>query len=134
MIHLDTSFVVDLLREAAGSGSGPAHAMLERLADEELAVSVHVACELQAGAALARDPAAEREKVSKLLAAMEVVGPGEAFPRRAGDALAELQRRGEPVSTMDLLIACSALEHGAQLVTRNAREFDRIPGLVVLGY
>lgn len=35
---------------------------------------------------------------------------------------------------MDLLIATAALEDGAPLLTRNARDFERIPGLRVLGY
>lgn len=38
MTHLDTSFLVDLLREAARGEEGPAHAALDRLAEEELAV------------------------------------------------------------------------------------------------
>ena len=31
----------------------------------------------------------------------------------------------------DLLIAATALEHGATLVTNNVREFARVPGLMV---
>jgi hypothetical protein len=35
---------------------------------------------------------------------------------------------------MDLLIAVAALEHGAALLTRSARDFDRVPALLVKGY
>ncbi len=48
--------------------------------------------------------------------------------------LAELRRRGQVIATMDLLIATAALGHEAPLVTRNARDFDRVPGLLVIGY
>ena len=69
MTHLDTSFLVDLLRESGRGEPGPAHALLATLADEPLAVSVHVACELYAGAELAKTPETERAKVDSLLAA-----------------------------------------------------------------
>ena len=126
--------MVDLLREAVRGARGPAHALLDQLADEPLAVSVHVACELYAGAELADEPQEERSKIGALLAALEVVGPDGRFPHRYGEVLAELRRRGQTIATMDLLIAVAALGHGAPLVTRNARDFDRVPGLLVTGY
>lgn len=134
MTHLDTSFLVDLLREGARGGTGPAHDLLERLADEELVVSVHVACELFAGAELSREPARERERVSVLLSALQVVYPTDRFAARYGTVLAELRRRGEAVPTMDLLIGTAALVDDSPLVTRNARDFERLPGLQVLAY
>ena len=79
MTHLDTSFLVDLLREAARGKEGPAHAVLDRLAEEELAVSVHVPCELYAGAELADDPEVERDRVTSLLKALQVVHTGDRF-------------------------------------------------------
>ena len=50
MTHLDTSFAVDLLREARRRRPGPAMALRARLEDEEVSVSVHAVCELLAGA------------------------------------------------------------------------------------
>ena len=35
---------------------------------------------------------------------------------------------------MDLLIATAALRDDAPLVTRNVKDFSRVPGLRVLGY
>ena len=57
MIHLDTSFLVDLLREQARSRPGPASRQLDAMLDEELWLSVHAACELFAGAEGAERPA-----------------------------------------------------------------------------
>jgi len=132
--HLDTSFLMDLLREGAGGREGPAHALLEGLADEELVVSVHVACELFAGAEMSRKPTRERERVAALLGALQVVYPTDRFAARYGQVLAELRRRGETVPTMDLLIGTAALVDDSPLVTRNARDFERLPGLRVVGY
>lgn len=134
MTHLDTSFLVDLLRETARGEQGPATAALEDLGDEELGVSLHAACELRAGAELSEMPEREQERVDRLLAPLALAVPDERFPPTFGRLLAELRRRGEIISTMDLLIGTSAVVDGASLVTRNAREFERIPGLRVVGY
>lgn len=134
MTHLDTTYLVDLLREARRGEEGPATRKLDDLSEEELAVSVHVVCELQAGAALSNDPAKERERLEDLLRPLGIVFPDERFPERYGSLLAELQRRGEPISTMDLLIATAAVLDDARILTRNAREFERVPGLHVLTY
>jgi len=132
--HLDTSFLVDLLREAARGEEGPATSHLEDLADEALGISVHVACELQAGAELSRDPAGERSRVEALVRPLALSLPDERFPPAYGGLLAELRRRGETISTTALLIATAALVDGAALVTRNPREFERVPGLKVVAY
>ena len=42
-----------------------------------------------------------------------------------------LERAGQPIGGMDLMIAAHALAEDAVLVTNNAREFTRVPGLAV---
>lgn len=42
---------------------------------------------------------------------------------------AELESVGTPIGPHDTLIAATALRHQATLVTRNVREFSRVPGL-----
>lgn len=134
MTHLDTSFLVDLLRESARRTGGPATKQLAALADEPLGVAVHVACELYAGAELSADPERERTRVTALLAPLEVLVPDDRFPTEYGRLLATLRRRGEVISRRELLIATAAIVDAAPLVTRNAREFDRVPGLDVRSY
>ena len=134
MIHVDTSFLVDLLREGARAEGGPATTFLHGLAGEELRAGVHVVCELLAGAELARRPSKERERVQRLCAGLDIVYPGERFPSVYGRLLAAQQRAGRQVSTMDLLIATAAVVDEAPLATRNAKDFRRIIGLEVLTY
>jgi tRNA(fMet)-specific endonuclease VapC len=45
-----------------------------------------------------------------------------------------LKKRGELLGANNLWIAAAALRHGEALVTRNARDFQRVPGLKVLTY
>jgi tRNA(fMet)-specific endonuclease VapC len=49
--------------------------------------------------------------------------------RRAGLVRAELAARGTPIGPYDILIAGHALARNLTLVTRNTREFSRVPGL-----
>jgi len=49
----------------------------------------------------------------------------------AGDLLALLERRGEPIGLPDALIAATALNAGFTVVTANTRHFRRIPHLKV---
>ncbi len=64
-------------------------------------------------------------------------GPFEILPFDAADAevagrlCAELAAAGTPIGAYDTLIAGQARRHGATLVTANAREFERVSGLVI---
>lgn len=49
--------------------------------------------------------------------------------RQAGRVRAALQTAGTPIGADDLLIAGQALRRGMTLVTANAGEFSRVPGL-----
>lgn len=134
LIHLDTSFLVDLLRESARGKEGRASDLLGRLQDEELGVSVFVACELSAGAELSAHPQQEQRRVDRLCATLQIALPDERFPATYGRLLASQHRRAGRISTMDLLIATSAVVADAALVTRNEKDFSRIRGLELLSY
>jgi predicted nucleic acid-binding protein len=134
VIHVDTSFVIDLLRETGRDADGPAVAFIERQGGEPLGASVFVLCELLAGAALAREPERERERVERVCSGLDVVYPEPGFASIYAEILGYLRRRGEGISTMDLLIAAAARQAGATLVTRNTRHFERVPGLALAGY
>jgi predicted nucleic acid-binding protein len=134
LIHLDTSFLVDLLRERAREDRGPASRFLETIREEEIWLSVHVAAELYAGAELSANPGRERQRVERLCQGAEIAIPNEGFPRAYGKLVASQQRIGQRISTMDLLIATAAVVAGAPLVTRNVKDFSRVPGLEVLRY
>ena len=43
----------------------------------------------------------------------------------------ELEARGTPISSADLLIAATARRHGCTLVMHNTREFGRVPELAL---
>ena len=135
MTHLDSSLLIDLQRELARERPGPAFAALEAIDEGEiLGVSVHVLCELRAGAELARKPLVEHEELDRLFAGLMVVYPDEQFAPAYARLLAAIQRSRQTIATMDLLIATAAILDDAPLITANVKDFLRVPGLRVLGY
>jgi predicted nucleic acid-binding protein len=135
VIHLDTCLLIDLYREMARNRPGPAFEALESLdAGETLAVSVHVLCELRAGAELARHALREHEALDALVSGLVVAYPDERFAATYGRVLAAVERTSRTMASMDLLIATAALVDDAALLTKNVKDFSRVPGLRVIGY
>ncbi len=134
MTHLDTSFVIDLLREGSKGVHGAAHAMAEHLRDEPLAISVFVACELEVGARRATHPQRERARVAEVLASVSMVFPDERFAPTYAELLHSMLSSGHSVPVIDLLIATTAVVDGVPLVTRNPRHFQVVPRLDVQSY
>lgn len=54
-----------------------------------------------------------------------------AIARRYAVVRGTLQRQGQLVDQPDLFIAATALEHNLTMVTRNLRDFERIPHLAL---
>lgn len=134
MIHLDTSFIVDLLREARRRKPGTATAFLDRVSDEEVKVSVFAICELLAGARRANSPAEERARVRRFCDTLQISYPDDRFAETYAVVLDGLFTQRLNVDTMDLLIAISALVDGARLVTGNVRHFSHIVELEVVSH
>ncbi|MBV8358662.1 MAG: hypothetical protein JO189_12090 [Deltaproteobacteria bacterium] len=65
MSFLDTDFAIDLLREQRRGIVGRAHRKLQQLGDASIRLSLFVACELEAGAALSNS-SEEHKRVRRL--------------------------------------------------------------------
>jgi tRNA(fMet)-specific endonuclease VapC len=104
----------------------------ERLLAEppsNVAVPSVVLYEIAYGAARASVPAALRDRLAAFLQAFRVLPFGEAEARTAARIRLELEKAGKPIGPHDVLIAATALERGATLVTHNRKEFGRVKGL-----
>jgi len=134
-MHVDTSFLVDLLREAKRGGTGPAHRLLDQLpADGSMTASVFVLCELEVGVRLAAQSTKEKQAVARLQRGLRVMYPDSSFPEYYAAIFASLERGGARVGVMDVAIAALAVQEKAPLVTGNAKHFSRIPGLELVTY
>jgi tRNA(fMet)-specific endonuclease VapC len=135
VIHLDSSYLIDLHRETRHGRPGGALDFIEALPSSEvLGLSAHVVCELRTGAELSKQPLIEHEELDHLLSGLVVAYPDSRFAPTYGRLLAAVQRSRRSIATMDLLIATAALLDDAPLVTRNVKDFSKIPGLRVLEY
>ena len=125
MTHLlDTDTCIGILRQRPG--------MVQRLTlhdPTDCAVSMVTVYELYCGLARAQNPANEREKVRRFIAAIMELPWDRASAEAAAQIRSELERQGMLIGPYDLLIAGQALAYGLTLVTNNIREFQRVSGL-----
>lgn len=102
---------------------------LAGMASSRLLLSSLVLAELQAGAEKSMHAAQARRTLQVFVDDMEPL------PFATEDALAyakiraALERKGQPIGSMDMLIAAQAVARDLVLVTDNLRKFKRVPGL-----
>ncbi len=75
-----------------------------------------------------------RAGLEHFLDRLDVQAFGPEAGRHYGDIREQLNRRGTPIGSNDLLIAAHARSMEATLVTNNVREFSRVPGLEVVNW
>lgn len=106
-------------------------ARLQALRPADVGVPAIVEYELRYG--LLRLP---QDAVNPRMAALaQLLRPMQSLPfdsecaAHAARIRTDLEAAGTPIGPHDTLIAATALRHQATLVTRNSREFSRVPGL-----
>jgi len=121
---LDTNICIYIIN------ARPAH-VLERFRDNaigDIGISAITAAELAFGVAKTGSQR-NRLALEKFLAPLEIKAfDADAF-WRYGEVRAALEKRGQPIGSLDTLIAAHALALGTTLVTNNQAEFARVEGL-----
>lgn len=102
---------------------------LEAISPDDVAVSAIVAAELRYGAARHPERARLNTEIEDFLSRLSILPWDDSASRAYGDLRAHLERAGNLIGNMDLLIAAHALARRACLVTNNKSEFQRVPGL-----
>ncbi len=125
----DTTFLIDLQREARGKGPGPANQFLARHQADVVSISVVTVMEFEEGF-----ETADLDRARRFLQAFPVIEIGLAVARRAGRVRRQLRQRGALIPDNDLLIAATALEGDRPVITRNPAHFSRIEGLIIVSY
>ncbi len=126
-VILDTSMLIAAERRAIRFES-----LLEKLANEPVAMAAITASELLHGYHRATEPAVRARRgafVDVLLDLIPVLPFGLPEARRHASLWADLSRTGAVIGPHDLLVGATAIAHGRAVATLNRREFARIPGL-----
>ena len=128
MMCLDANVVIAVLKQRPAP-------LVERftreLAQGTLALSTIVLFELHYGIANSSRRKENTDRLAVFLQAPIAMLPFEPEDAEEAGALrAELRRAGTPIGPYDVLIAAQARRRGAVLVTANAAEFARVPGLM----
>ena len=131
MVVLDTNTISYFFR-----GDPQVVPRLQALPPSEVGVSAIVVYELRFG--LSRLPVEAAEPrlraLETLLRSLQILDFDAACAAQAASVRWTLERQGKPIGPYDVLIAATALRHQARLVTRNEREFTRVPGLQVVNW
>lgn len=124
MFVLDTNTVLDYFR-----GKGRVAERLLAIKPSEIAVPAISVYEVWVGVLGSQNPKRRREQFEQFLSVVEILPFGAEAGLRAAELRHKLERTGEAIGPLDTLIAATALTHGGVLVSRNLREFARVPGL-----
>ncbi len=126
-IMLDTNICIYIIKEKPRS-------VLQKFSSfavGALGISVITLAELEYGVSKSNQPTRNSEALQGFISPLEIA----VFDRQAttsyGKIGALLEKRGQTIGSMDLLIAAHALSLGVRLATNNIREFKRIPNLRV---
>jgi tRNA(fMet)-specific endonuclease VapC len=126
---LDTNVIILYLK-----GDPAIAARMRAASRSELAVPTIVVYELEYGTLRSRLPARRRGELETGLTALRHVPFDSAAALAAARLRIELERQGLTIGPLDMLIAGTAVSRGATLVTNNAAEFSRVPGLRVVDW
>ncbi len=126
-VLIDTTVLIDAERRG--------QALDDVIGDQERGISAITASELLHGVHRAEDGAVRARRsafVEHVISAMEPLPITTAIARAHAAVWAELEKDGNPIGAHDLWIAATALSHGMEAATANARDFERVPGLTVV--
>ena len=124
---LDTNICIYVMRRRPAA----LYRRLEKLDPSEVAVSCMVIAELWTGVMKSQSRLRSEKSLETFLSSVTVLDWPKSAARIYGSIRAHLERRGTPISAIDMLIASHALHENIPLVTNNREEFRRVPGLKV---
>lgn len=125
---IDTDYLIDRLKEESH-----AVALIDRLADQGVALSIVSYLELFEGVLQATDREAAEHKLDALIEGMPLFPVTRSVAQRCAQIRSSLRDAGRRVNNraLDLIIAATALENGLTLVTRNVADYSDIVELTL---
>lgn len=123
---LDTNTLIYFFKQ-----QGQVAAHLKEVAASEVFIPSVVLFELKYGVLRSNRPELQRKGMDAALMVYGVLSLDDKAAKSAAWIKHTLEAAGTPIGPFDQLIAGIALAHEMTLITRNTREFERVPGLRV---
>ncbi len=124
---LDTDICIALIRQKSES----LIQRLTKLVPGDVGISSITLAELFFGASKSSYPEQNNSALEQFILSLELVAFDQQAALAYGNIRAELERNGNVIGSMDMLIAAQAISLGVILVTNNTREFNRVSGLLL---
>ena len=121
---VDSDWVAEYLK-----GRATAVNLLDSLFEEDLAISIITFGEIYEGIYYGTDPQRNELVFRSFLRGVRVLGINRTIARRFALIRGKLRAEGQIIPQPDILIAATALQYDLTLLTRNLRDFERIPDL-----
>jgi tRNA(fMet)-specific endonuclease VapC len=97
----------------------------------DIGISTITLAELEYGVSKSSQPRRNRDALRQFIAPLEIAEFNDRAAEAYGRIRAALEKKGQPIGAMDLLIAAHASSLAVRLATNNEREFRRVDGLRV---
>ena len=123
---LDANILSDLVRNPQGVVA----ARIAKAGEDTVCTSIIVAAELRYGATKSNSEKLA-ERVDLILSALEILPLETPADHQYAALRHHLTHQGTPIGPNNLLIAAHALANDLTVITANAGEFSRVPGLKV---
>ena len=121
---LDTNIIIYYFK-----GMGNVRMRFNQTPYEKLLIPSIVLYELNVGIAKSSSPNKRKMQLTHLLEYVSIIPFTKQEATHSAMVRAKLEMQGTPIGVVDGLIAGVALANDSILVTRNVREFERIPNL-----
>ncbi|MCL5949830.1 MAG: type II toxin-antitoxin system VapC family toxin [Candidatus Bathyarchaeota archaeon] len=129
---MDTTFLIDLIHKNLAAEKKLSS--LVKRSDGPCTTVITVA-ELFYGAYKSKNVAAEKENIKQVLNGFLILEMNERGAEKFGQILSALDENGQKISDRDTMIAAIATSKGENvIVTRNKKDFEKIPQLIVETY
>ncbi len=100
-----------------------------QLPPSSIFISSITTSELYYGAQKSQRVHTNLEALNQFLLSFRIVDYDESASFLYGELRADLEKRGQPIGSLDMMIAAHALSLDVPLVTNNTKEFERVKGL-----
>ncbi|HLC32614.1 MAG TPA: PIN domain-containing protein [Candidatus Nanoarchaeia archaeon] len=128
---IDTTVLIDLM-----NGDRETHNKIRELElrGEPCKVTTLSVFELRRGVPLSEDESQEKQKITEVLQGQTILPLDIASVEIGGVLSGLLQKQGKSIGGIDTIISGIALAHKEKVLTRNVKDFSKVPGLHVETY